>query len=70
MRNAQYPNLNTVSIDSNIFTQTVPLVRSKLPLQILKSIAERKHNNQKNSKSKADPYIANLSKSKQNTQKE
>lgn len=38
MRAAQYSNLKTVNIDSDIFNQTIEPVRSKLPLQFLKSI--------------------------------
>jgi len=65
MRAAQYSNLKTVKIDSNIFNQTFQPARSKLPLQFLKTIVERKRNNQISLNYRGDRFISSLSKTRQ-----
>ena len=46
MRISQHPkpSLKTIKIDAEIFTQETPTAKSKLPLQLLKSLAEKKKN--------------------------
>jgi len=39
MKAVQYSNLKTINIDSDIFSQESSPPRSKLPLQLLKSLA-------------------------------
>ena len=70
MRAAQYSNLKTVNIDSDIFNQTIEPVRSKLPLQFLKSIVYKKRSNQISSHSRGEPFISSLSKMRQVAEKQ
>lgn len=70
MRAAQYSNLKTVNIDSDIFNQTIEPVRSKLPLQFLKSLVEKKRSNQRSSHSRGDRFISSLSKMRQVAEKQ
>jgi hypothetical protein len=61
MQTKKYSNLKTVNIDSNIFNQTIQPVRSKLRLQFLKTIVERKCNNHISSNNRGDRFISSLS---------
>ena len=61
MRTLAYPNIKTGNIDSDIFLQESPPPRSKLPLTMIKSLAERKRN-KRSTHTVADRYQRHLAK--------